>query len=240
MGQPDGSRHPNVGALLRQDPNTGQKRILCTGTLVSSTVFLTAGHCTDFLTSIGVDPHDVWVTFDPTFDASSPVIRGTYHTHPAYGYSGQGGFSDPHDIAVIVLDHAASPTPATLPRLNELGVRQGNGTLRTQLFTAVGYGTVRDTKKTGPNAFYFDGVRRFVDQSFNTLLPAWLKLDMNPSTGSGGTCYGDSGGPHFVKGTNHIVSITVTGDTACRATDVTYRLDTASARAFLRNYVTLP
>ena len=64
-----------------------------------------------------------------------------------------------------------------------------------------------------------------------------------PLPGSGGTCYGDSGGPHFI-GTGaadypgKVVSITITGDTACRSTDVTYRTDTASARAFLDDFVT--
>jgi len=37
----------------------------------------------------------------------------------------------------------------------------------------------------------------------------------------GGTCYGDSGGPHFLGDSNKIVSLTVTGDAWCRATDVT-------------------
>jgi hypothetical protein len=57
-----------------------------------------------------------------------------------------------------------------------------------------------------------------------------------PSTGSGGTCYGDSGGPHFLGGveSNLIVSITVTGDAMCRATDKTYRLDTPSGQGLPR------
>jgi hypothetical protein len=59
-----------------------------------------------------------------------------------------------------------------------------------------------------------------------------------------GTCYGDSGGPHFVGAgaseTNMVVSVTVTGDAWCRATDKTYRLDTASARDFLGDFVVLP
>ena len=63
---------------------------------------------------------------------------------------------------------------------------------------------------------------------------------MNPSVGSGGTCYGDSGGPHFVGDSNLIASITVTGDRWGRATDVTSRMDTASARNFLKDFVTLP
>jgi hypothetical protein len=58
----------------------------------------------------------------------------------------------------------------------------------------------------------------------------------------GGTCFGDSGGPHFLgdAGSNLLVSTTITGDAMCRATDKTYRLDTASARAFLDDFVVLP
>jgi hypothetical protein len=37
-----------------------------------------------------------------------------------------------------------------------------------------------------------------------------------------------------------VVALTVTGDSVCRATDVDYRLDTPSARDFLRQFVTLP
>lgn len=235
MGQNDGDLHPNVGALIAEYDTPGVKDLLCTGTLISPTVFLTASHCTEFLPSVGVDPDEVWVTFDSSYDSGSTLIGGTYFTHPQYGDS-----PDTHDIAVVVLDHAVALTPAALPRLNELGIRLGNKSLRRQRFTAVGYGTARDIKTGGPNAFYFDGARRFATQSFHTLGKIWLRLNMNPSTGSGGTCYGDSGGPHFLGNTNKIVSITITGDTACRATDVTYRLDTRSARAFMGDFVTLP
>jgi len=63
---------------------------------------------------------------------------------------------------------------------------------------------------------------------------------MNPSTGNGGTCYGDSGGPNFLGNISTIAAITITGDSVCRSTNVVYRLDTASARHFLDDYVTLP
>jgi len=63
---------------------------------------------------------------------------------------------------------------------------------------------------------------------------------MNPSTGDGGTCYGDSGGPHFLGETDMVVSLTVTGDAPCRAMDTTYRVDTESARSYLAPFVTLP
>jgi hypothetical protein len=63
---------------------------------------------------------------------------------------------------------------------------------------------------------------------------------MNPSTGDGGTCYGDSGGPNFLGSSNTLAATTITGDAICRSTNVVYRLDTAAARAFLGGYVTLP
>jgi hypothetical protein len=236
FGQLDGNRHPNVGALVYEDED-GERGILCSGTLIAPDVFLTASHCTAFLASIDVAPDEVWVTFDPTFDDASPLLPGTYHTHPEFGFSGPGGFSDPHDIAVVVLDApAAGIAPARLPTLNQLD----GMALKKQRFVAVGYGTVREDKTKGPASLFFDGQRRFAEQAFNALGKTWLHLSMNPSTGSGGTCYGDSGGPHFLGTSNVVVSITVTGDAFCRATDVTYRTDTASARAFLGDFVTLP
>lgn len=236
-GQLDETRHPEVGALIAEFRQPGQKDVLCSGTLIAPKVFLTAGHCTSFLESRGIT--DVWVTFDPQFTSSSALIHGSYVTNPLFGFSGPGGASDPHDQAVVLLDQAATGiTPARLPTESLLG----NIDLRSQTFTAVGYGTVRVDETGGPNAFFFDSTRRYATQSFLSLQPAWLTLSENPSTGSGGTCFGDSGGPHFLGGvdSNLEVSLTVTGDAVCRATDKSYRLDTKPARDFLSLYVTLP
>jgi hypothetical protein len=76
--------------------------------------------------------------------------------------------------------------------------------------------------------------------TLNATNNTWLRISMNPSTGNGGTCYGDSGGPNFLGTTQVIAAITITGDSVCRSTNVDYRLDTPSARAFLGQYVTLP
>jgi len=78
--------------------------------------------------------------------------------------------------------------------------------------------------------------------TFDSLNGGYLRLSMNPATGDGGTCFGDSGGPNFlnVKGSRTLVAITITGDSVCRATNVVYRLDTAASRAFLAPYLTLP
>ncbi len=237
-GQLDDNLHPQVGALIAEFRQAGQKDVLCSGSLISPTVFLTAAHCTDFLDSIGIT--DVWVSFDSQVTSSSPLIHGSYVTDPDYNaYAGPGGSADPHDLAVVLLDKAAAGiTPVQLPTAGLLGATE----LQDQTFTAVGYGTVRTGKTGGPNAFFFDSTRRFALQSFLSLEPAWLNLSENPSTGNGGTCFGDSGGPHFLGGvsSNLQVSLTVTGDNVCRATDKTYRLDTASARDFIGRFVTLP
>jgi len=78
--------------------------------------------------------------------------------------------------------------------------------------------------------------------SVNSLIAAWLRLSQNASTGNGGTCYGDSGGPNFLGGASSslLVATTITGDTACRSTNVDYRVDTDGARSFLGQFVTLP
>jgi hypothetical protein len=240
-GQPDGNRHPNVGTMVVDIE--GEKVSVCSGTLIAPTVFLTASHCTAFVEQ-DLGTRRVWVSFDPVFDPDTSTLHpGTTHTHPEFGFSGPGGFSDPHDIAVIVLDSAvAGITPAQLPTLGLLNELKASGQLRDRTFTAVGYGAVRETRKKGWQSILDNTERRFGLQTMKALRPSWLQLSMNQATGDAGTCYGDSGGPHFLGGatSNLVVSITVTGDTMCKATDTTYRLDTASARDFLDDFVTLP
>ena len=109
-----------------------------------------------------------------------------------------------------------------------------------QLFTSVGYGAYEVTNGPGGHQYLYDDRRMVATGTLNAINPTWLRISMNPSTGNGGTCYGDSGGPNFLGDTNIIAAITITGDAVCRATNVDYRLDTASARAFLAEYVTLP
>ncbi len=233
-GQTDGNRHPYVGALVFE--SDGQKRKICSGTLIDPEVYLTAGHCTAALASRGVAPSDVWVTFDSVFSQDATFLPGTYHTHPDFGFSGPEGRSDPHDIAVIVLDKAVKGiTPAKLPKADSLASLP-----KDQRFTSVGYGAYEVTNGPGGHQYLYDDVRMYATGTLNSINKTLLRISMNPSTGDGGTCYGDSGGPNFLGDTNVIAAITITGDAVCRSTNVDYRLDTESARAFLADYVKLP
>ncbi|MGH3131529.1 MAG: trypsin-like serine protease, partial [Gaiellaceae bacterium] len=238
-GEFDGNRHPNVGAMVFKSPSTGLYRIICSGSLISPTVFLTASHCTDALESRGIT--DVWVSFDPTFDQKSKRIHGTMHTNPLYNQAQ----NDSGDIAVITLDKAVDGTePVQLPAAGLLDDMKTAGTLRRTLFTSVGYGSQEPNPEPGGIQNAFTGERLFAAGEFNALNATWLRLSQNDATGDGGTCSGDSGGPQFLGAgaseTDTQVSITITGDLFCFATNVDYRLDTRQARAFLGQYVSLP
>ena len=114
---------------------------------------------------------------------------------------GSGGQADTHDIAVILLDSSPGIAPAQLPTAGLLDQLTASNQLRDQTFTTVGYGAVRTDKTGGPHAIEGrDGVRRYALQSFQALRPNSLELSQNPSTGDGGICAGDSGGPHFLGG----------------------------------------
>ena len=239
FGELDGNRHPAVGAMIRLRPSDNTFRLTCSGSLISPTVFLTASHCTAFVESTGQT--DIWVTFDSTFDSKSKLLHGTMHTNPLFNQSQ----SDSQDIAVIVLDKPVNGiTPVDLPPAGLLDQMKANGTLNGTLFTSVGYGAQEPQQAPGGIQNAFDGQRRFVVGEFNALNSTFQRISQNVHDGSGGTCSGDSGGPQFLGAgadeTNTVVSITITGDLFCNATNVDYRLDTPSARAFLDDFVTLP
>ncbi|MDQ3940316.1 MAG: trypsin-like serine protease [Actinomycetota bacterium] len=235
-GFPDGDAHPNVGAMAQNTRGDGLRQV-CSGTLISSTVYLTAAHCTDFLRSLGFTT--AFVTFDTNFDPRrSKFYEGTMHQDPAY----PGSSNDSHDIAVIVFRRPIKGiTPAALPTEGLFDQMNKDGTLnQSSRFTAVGYG-LSERQTGGGNPTYKDfPYRQYSISSFNSLNETWLRLSQNPATDDGGTCFGDSGGPNFIGDSNVIGGITITGDAVCRSTNVTYRTDTRSARNFLSQFVPLP
>jgi secreted trypsin-like serine protease len=222
-GVPDGNGHPNVGGLVADEAYSDGTWIYCSGTLISPTVFLTAAHC--------AEGERVRVTFDTAYEDGDRVYRGTFYADPLYS----GSQSDPHDIAVVVLDRSPQIAPARLPEAGSL-----SNLPKDQQFTSVGYGAYEVTNEPGGHDYLYNDVRMVATGTLNSINPAWLRISMNPSLGNGGTCYGDSGGPNFLGNTNIVAATTITGDAVCRSTNVDYRLDTPSARGFLDDFVTLP
>ena len=86
-GEPDRgpNAHSYVGALVSVPPSgefKGQRIPLCSGTLISARVFLSAGHCTQVLIKEGLP---TYVSFDPTYKpGASQVISATPYTHPKF------------------------------------------------------------------------------------------------------------------------------------------------------------
>ena len=248
FGQPDfGEDFPHVGMLWAEIG--GQYYGVCSGTKVPAAdrlghdVFLTAAHCLAW-----APEGTTWlVTFDPqTVDYSKdpPMIIADFITadgavfHPQYNHD----MADLHDLGVVLLPEGSTPgiTPAEMPTEGFLDEANAKNGLKSQKFVAVGYGATRQDKTRGYQPLFYGDMRQYSTGTFSALTKSWLHISMNPSTGDGGTCYGDSGGPHFYGDSNLLVSITVTGDGPCRATDVTYRVDTESAQSFLDEYIAFP
>ena len=201
-GQPDGNRHPQVGALVGHFESGTFP--YCSGTLISPTVFLTAAHC-------DLGSTTVFVTFDTKFSSRSKLITGTFYRDPQYNFSQD----DPHDIAVVVFDKPVKGiTPAQLPTANSL-----SSLASTQQFTSVGYGAYTVTNEPGGHQFLYDDVRMVATGTLNSINASWLRSSQNVSTGNGGTCSGDSGGPSFLGTSNVIAGITITGASVCRSTN---------------------
>jgi hypothetical protein len=225
FGVPDGDGHPNVAGLVSPYQYSDGTWIYCSGTLIAPTIVLTAAHC-------GEQGEQVSVTFDPAYVDGDKTWSGIFHADPMY----PGPTSDVHDIAVVVLSKAVKGiAPARLPAAGSLGNLPAN-----QRFTSVGYGAYEVTNEPGGHRYLYDDVRMVAMGTLNSTNKTWLRVSMNPALGNGGTCYGDSGGPNFLGTTDIVAATTITGDAVCRSTNVDYRMDTPSARAFLAQFVALP
>lgn len=248
-GVPDGDGHPGVGMFATGDTRVAE----CTGFYAgpragnpSEGIFLTAGHCVIDLTAREIPASDVWVTFD----ANAAIDPNTFETtaatwHQASAYMLDPAFgakrSNPHDWAVIVLAEAPVVPALDLPTRGLLDELVVEGGLRPgALFDNVGYGVI--PTRTGPLSFDLPTARMVSTSRFQSLTPTWLYLLGNSALGDdiGGSCFGDSGGPKLIHGTNTVVALQNGGDARCRAQGHSQRLDTAAARVFLGQYVALP
>jgi hypothetical protein len=247
-GTLDGDNHPYVG-LMTAHAATGEYLWRCSGTLISPKVFITAGHCTEPDDSQGFGPPTYAVVFfsnqlivpDPDFTlttrscdgiagypcagANETAVTGQLFLHPDFGTPFYV-----HDLGVVLLD-GAGYNPGSfgqLPELNQLdALRPGPGTR----FDAVGFGLQRAFPDAASWKDVSERIRMishpWLIQINNGIVGDWsLLLSNNPK--SGGTCFGDSGGPNFLAGTNTIAAVTSFGFSwYCGGGGGVYRLDKA-------------
>ena len=237
-GVPDqNDTHDFVGLMVAQDAN-GNALWRCSGTLLSSTVFLTAGHCTeapaahveiwfDWNVQAGItpDPNDV----NPNGYPNNGDVGGTPITHPDYN---PNAFYF-RDLGVVVLDSPWVPDSGRygiLPGLNSLdayATKRGKAKIE---FRAVGYGL----QKSFPSAaawktqaarirYITDGIKL---NQINGGIVGDFSLLLSNNAHTGGTCFGDSGGPNFISGTDVVAGVTSFGlNGTCAGTGGVFRMD---------------
>ena len=238
-GEPDGDNHPYVG-LMVADNSSGNPMWRCSGTLISPTIFLTAGHCT-----FGAARVTIWFESDVQntpglgYPNGGPTsVDGTPYAHPQYD---DNAFFL-HDLGVVVLDTpVVKSTYGKLPALNSLDALRPNS---KTTFTAVGYGL----QKAFPTATDWKESRQRVRMvasphlvQINTGFTGDGSLILSNNTRTGGTCFGDSGGPNFVGTSNTVGGVTSFGlNGTCGGTGGVYRVDRADDLNWLATFGVAP
>lgn len=233
-GEPDGDAHPQVG-LLAFDVD-GVPSHGCSGTLLSPTVVLTAGHCT-----WGTSGARVWFESeitDPAFPAGGgSAIEGTAYTHP--DFDNFASSPNTSDLGVVVLDQPVHGVAyAALPEigaLDHIDQRRGH---HEQSFEIVGYGLQSVVPVERADLVRHRATPRLQNLR-NALTDGWsLQLSVNAGTRNpGGACFGDSGGPAFVGDSLVLAGVSSLVSRNCVGTSWYYRVDTEHAQRFVTAFL---
>jgi hypothetical protein len=233
-GTVDGDGHPMVGLMVAQLAD-GTPMWRCSGTLISPTVFLTAGHCT-----YGAEHVEIW--FDGDVAGGRPgnqypftgEIGGMPYTHPDYS-SANFVLADVGVVVLetpIIMDHYAS-----LPSLNALDAFATRRGQQERTFTAVGYGL----QFINPVFVQSDLVRMKATPhliQINGGIASSFSLLLSNNASTGGTCFGDSGGPNFIGSSLVVGGVTSFGINGnCAGTGGVYRMDRAAPLEWVQDFL---
>jgi hypothetical protein len=228
---------------------------------------LTAGHCANFWFAVGNNA--VGITFDPviggdpdtvtenSLDPDNYFIGGTVVLHPDYGPP--NSWNPQNDLAIVVFDQDETQAimgmwgmpgfePASIVPPNFLSDLKKKD-LKALEVKNVGYGIIERLHFPGSNAGGVQpaqgyGVRRVsFPSSVISIDPTRVHMSQNPAREDEGTCNGDSGSPNYIDyddDPNVIVSVTSSGDSFCRATNIGARVDTPSASEFIECVLITP
>jgi hypothetical protein len=218
-GEPDAGRHPYVG-LLVFDYAPGSPGWRCSGSLIAPNVVLTAGHCTDGAVAARVwfDEEVSAVWDDPPGEypfGGTTSYEGIPYTNPDYGTGSPGkGLPafDYRDVGVVVLTESV-----TCADVGRCAILPAAGLVDEQKnktgVDLVGYGVQWLPRGGGPPWDRWTGLRarlfapsQLVSGKF-VHSDEFIRLTMNPGGGTGGSCFGDSGGPDLLGGTDMVLAV---------------------------------
>jgi len=226
-GVPDGNRHPYVGLMVAQDAS-GNPLWRCSGTLLSSTVFLTAGHCTESPAAHA----EIW--FDADVESGIPA-----NGYPNHGQAGGKTYTHPdfnpgafflRDVGIVVLSKPYRTSQyGALPTLNQLDALATQRGQQDVTFTAVGYGLQESFPDAAAWKEHNVRVRMLARPhllQINTGFTGDQSLLLSNNANTGGTCFGDSGGPNFLGDSNIVAGVTSFGINGnCAGTGGVFRMD---------------
>jgi len=236
-GALDGNDHPAV-VLIVMDV-AGQPAFRCSGTLIAPKVVLTAGHCAGepgefsgvriFTESDVQDGNNTY----PFAGGPNSVEATAWHAHPLFT---ENAFFL-HDVGVVLLSKAVKLSAGQygrLPTRDELDALKPSS---STLFTAVGYGLQR----INPAFIEAEKIRMFAEPhliQINTGFTGDFSLMLSNNASTGGTCFGDSGGPNYLDSGNGIAGVTSFGlNGTCGGTGGVFRLDRKNVLDFVGQYL---
>ncbi len=209
-GEPDAGRHPYVGLAIFDDESGPAWR--CSGALLSPTVVLLAGHCTDGAVAARFFPAEIVQGNAEYPGGGTTSYEGVPYTNPDFCIECSSGLPNfaYRDVGIIVL---SEPVPTSVvgeyAELPEAGLV--DTLARKATIDLVGYGVQNRVRGGGQpvwtgvrNRLYARG--QVVSGTF-VHASEFLRVTANPGGGKGGTCFGDSGGPDLLGGADIVLAI---------------------------------